>query len=71
MMNLKVSLIWYYVFTSLGFKNFTTQVSLRDKKNAEKYIGDEGTWENAEKAIINAAQEKNLDFTIVEGEAAF
>ena len=60
-----------YVFTSLGFKNFTTQVSLRDKKNAEKYIGDEGTWENAEKAIINAAQEKNLDFTIVEGEAAF
>ena len=60
-----------YVFTSLGFKNFTTQVSLRDKKNTEKYIGDEGTWENAEKAIINAAQEKNLDFTIVEGEAAF
>ena len=60
-----------YVFTSLGFKNFTTQVSLRDKKNAEKYIGDEGTWENAENAIINAAQEKNLDFTIVEGEAAF
>ena len=60
-----------YVFTSLGFKNFTTQVSLRDKNNAEKYIGDEGTWENAEKAIINAAQEKNLDFTIVEGEAAF
>ena len=60
-----------YVFTSLGFKNFTTQVSLRDKKNAEKYIGDEETWENAEKAIINAAQEKNLDFTIVEGEAAF
>ena len=60
-----------YVFTSLGFKNFTTQVSLRDKKNAEKYIGDEGTWENAEKAIINAAQEKNLNFTIVEGEAAF
>ena len=60
-----------YVFTSLGFKNFTTQVSLRDKKNAEKYIGDEETWENAEQAIINAAQEKNLDFTIVEGEAAF
>ena len=60
-----------YVFTSLGFKNFTTQVSLRDKKNTEKYIGDEVTWENAEKAIINAAQEKNLDFTIVEGEAAF
>ena len=60
-----------HVFTSVGFKNFTTQVSLRDKKNTEKYIGDEETWENAEKAIINAAKEKNLDFTIVEGEAAF
>ena len=60
-----------HVFISVGFKNFTTQVSLRDKKNTEKYIGDEETWENAEKAIINAAKEKNLDFTIVEGEAAF
>jgi threonyl-tRNA synthetase len=33
-----------YVFGSLGFENFTAQISLRDKENRDKYIGDEN-WE--------------------------
>jgi len=60
-----------YVFGSLGFENFTSQVSIRDKKNPDKYIGDVETWDIAENAIINAATDKGLDFVIVEGEAAF
>ena len=60
-----------YVFGSLGFENFTAQVSIRDKSNPDKYIGDTETWEIAEKAIISAATDKGLDFVIVEGEAAF
>lgn len=60
-----------YVFGSLGFDNFQAQVSIRDTKKTEKYIGDPKNWEKAEKAIIDAAQEKNLDFVIEEGEAAF
>ncbi|SEB68587.1 threonyl-tRNA synthetase [Tenacibaculum sp. MAR_2009_124] len=60
-----------YVFTSLGFENFTAQVSIRDKENLDKYIGEKETWELAENAIINAAQDKGLDFVIEEGEAAF
>ena len=60
-----------YVFGSLGFDNFQAQVSIRDPKKPEKYIGDPKNWEKAEQAIIDAAQEKNLDFVIEEGEAAF
>ncbi len=60
-----------YVFGSLGFENFTAQVSVRDPKNPDKYIGDVENWEKAEKAIIDAASDKGLDFVIEEGEAAF
>lgn len=60
-----------YVFGSLGFENFTTQVSIRDPKKPEKYIGNLENWEKAEKAILNAVEDKKLDYIIVEGEAAF
>lgn len=60
-----------YVFSSLGFDDFKAQVSLRDKKKPEKYIGDKKNWELAEKAIISAAEEKNLNYVIETGEAAF
>ncbi|HLV13933.1 MAG TPA: threonine--tRNA ligase [Xanthomarina sp.] len=60
-----------YVFGSLGFENFTAQVSLRDPETPEKYIGSLENWEKAEQAIINAAKDKNLDYVIETGEAAF
>jgi len=60
-----------YVFGSLGFENFTAQVSLRDPENPEKYIGSLDNWEKAEQAIINAAKDKGLDYVIETGEAAF
>ncbi len=60
-----------YVFGSLGFENFTAQVSLRDPDNPDKYIGSLENWEKAEQAIINAATDKGLDFVIETGEAAF
>ncbi|MDE0536437.1 threonine--tRNA ligase, partial [Tenacibaculum sp. L6] len=60
-----------YVFGSLGFENFTAQVSIRDMENPDKYIGSVENWEKAEQAIINAAKDKGLDYVIEEGEAAF
>ena len=59
------------MFTSLGFKNFTAQVSVRDHETPEKYIGGKENWDKAEQAIINAAKDKELDFVIEPGEAAF
>ncbi|NNL15588.1 MAG: threonine--tRNA ligase [Flavobacteriaceae bacterium] len=60
-----------YVFGSLGFENFSTQVSLRDPDNPDKYIGSPENWEKAERAIINAAEDKGLNYVVEKGEAAF
>ncbi len=68
---MKVIDLVLYVFGSLGFENFTAQVSLRDPENKEKYIGSDENWEKAENAIINAAKTKGLNYVIETGEAAF
>jgi len=68
---LKVIDIILYVFRVLDFKEYIAQVSLRDKNNKDKYIGTEDNWEKAEQAIIEAAREKNLNFIVEYGEAAF
>ncbi|WP_430467870.1 threonine--tRNA ligase [Winogradskyella ouciana] len=60
-----------YVFGSLGFENFTAQVSLRDPDNPEKYIGSDENWKKAEDAILNAAIDKGLNYIVETGEAAF
>lgn len=60
-----------YVFGSLGFDNFTAQVSLRDPNTPEKYIGSDENWEKAEAAILNAAIDKGLNYVVETGEAAF
>ncbi len=60
-----------YVFGSLGFEDFTTQISLRDPEDKEKYIGSDENWEKAENAIIRSAKEKGLKTVIEYGEAAF
>jgi len=60
-----------FIFKSVKMEEFTAQISLRDPDNKEKYIGSDENWEKAEKAIIEAADEKELETTIVRGEAAF
>lgn len=60
-----------YVFGSLGFEEYTAQVSLRDPDNKQKYIGSDENWELAEKSIIEAASEKGLNTVVEYGEAAF
>ena len=60
-----------YVFTSLGFENYTTQVSLRDSENPSKYIGSDENWVKAENAILRAVKKKGLNYVVETGEAAF
>ena len=59
------------VFSSLGFEDYTAQVSLRDPNNREKYIGSDENWERAERQIQEAADEKGLKTVVEYGEAAF
>lgn len=60
-----------HVFNSLGFENFTAQVSLRDPANKAKYIGEDHLWDKAEREIQEAADERGLKTVAVQGEAAF
>ena len=68
---LKVMDIIFYIFKALKFDNFEAQISLRDPKHKEKYIGSDENWHLAETAIIEACEEKGLKARKELGEAAF
>ncbi len=67
----KVIDLVFHVFESLGFEEYTAQISLRDPEDKEKYIGSDAAWEKAERAIIEATEEKGLNTVTELGEAAF
>ncbi len=60
-----------YVFKTLGFDEYSAQISLRDPENKAKYIGSDEDWEKAERAIIEASAERGLQTVTELGEAAF
>ena len=68
---LKVMDLIFIIFKALDFKNFEAQISLRDPNNREKYIGSDENWEKAERAIVEACEEKGLNARVELGEAAF
>ncbi len=68
---LKVMDIIFIIFNALDFANFEAQISLRDPDDKEKYIGSDENWEKAERAIIEACEEKGLKTKVELGEAAF
>ena len=68
---MKVIDLVLYVFKALGFHEYSAQISLRDKENREKYIGNDEDWDRAEASIIRSADAKGLPTVIEYGEAAF
>ncbi len=60
-----------YVFSALGFADFTAQISLRDPEKPEKYIGKDEDWDRAESEITEVANAKGLKTVVKTGEAAF
>ena len=68
---LKVMDIILYIFKALKFENYEAQISLRDPKHKEKYIGSDENWHKAETAIIEACAEKGINARTELGEAAF
>ena len=59
------------VFRIFGFDNYDAQISLRDPKDTEKYIGSDEIWQESEDAIRQACKEKGLHTHEEVGEAAF
>ena len=68
---LRVMDIINIIFKALDFDQYEAQISLRDPNNKEKYIGSDEVWEQAERAIIEACEEKGLTARTELGEAAF
>ncbi len=68
---IRVMEIIQIIFRALDFNNFEAQISLRDPNNKEKYIGTDEVWDAAERAIIEACEEKGMKTTTELGEAAF
>jgi len=68
---IRVMEIIQIIFGALDFDNYEAQISLRDPNNKEKYIGSDEVWEQAERAIIEACEEKGLSTRTELGEAAF
>jgi threonyl-tRNA synthetase len=67
----KVMDIIFIIFNALDFKNYTAQVSLRDQNDHTKYIGTDENWDKSETAILEAVKEKDLNYKVEYGEAAF
>lgn len=59
------------VYKDFGFKDYSFRLSLRDKKNKEKYFGNDELWEKSENELREVLKEMNVEFYEAEGEAAF
>ena len=59
------------VFKSLSFNKYKVQISLRDKEDKSKYIGDDKLWDKAEKDLIDSINQKGIEAVVKHGEAAF
>lgn len=59
------------IFKALDFNDFVTQISLRDPNKPENYIGSDDNWNKAEDAIMEVAKERDLNYVVEYGEAAF
>jgi threonyl-tRNA synthetase len=60
-----------FVLSSVGLNDYRVQLSCRDSKNKDKYVGADEDWENAQNALRQVLQEKEMQFIECEGEAAF
>ncbi len=61
----------YDVFKTFGFEKFKVELSVRGGADNKGYLGSDADWENAEKALVNALNKREIGYERIEGEAAF
>ena len=59
-----------FVLESVGLDDYRVQLSLRDPQS-DKYVGSDENWSKAEDSLRNVLTDSGMDFTELEGEAAF
>ncbi len=56
---------------AFGFEDFKVDLSVRDPKHKDKYLGTDAQWELAERSLLSVLKRLNLSFRRAEGEAVF
>lgn len=59
------------MYDTYGFPEYKVELSVRDKANTEKYMGDDAVWDHSEHVLAKVLERRGIPFTRVEGEAAF
>jgi len=58
-------------YCDLGITQYSYRLSLRDKRNTEKYVANDEMWDLAERVLREAMDALRLPYTEAPGEAAF
>jgi threonyl-tRNA synthetase len=61
----------YDVFKTFGFEKFKVELSVRGGAENKGYLGSDENWDDAEKALVNALNRREIPYERIEGEAAF
>jgi threonyl-tRNA synthetase len=61
----------FHVYEVFGFKDIKVELSVRGDDPNVNYLGSDEDWENAEAALVDALNSRNIPYTRVEGEAVF
>jgi threonyl-tRNA synthetase len=59
------------LFGVFGFEKIKVELSVRGNDPGKHYLGSDEDWEQAEKALVDALQQRQIPFQRMEGEAVF
>lgn len=59
------------VVEAFNLSDYRIDLSLRNEENKKAYLGDDETWENAQKEMESILKKNKVKYEIAEGEAAF
>jgi threonyl-tRNA synthetase len=61
----------FHLFGVFGFKDIKVELSVRGNDPSAHYFGSDENWQNAENALVEALNARQIPYTRVEGEAVF
>jgi threonyl-tRNA synthetase len=59
------------VLKAFGFEQFQTELSTWDPSDRKNFLGSEDQWNFANRSLENALKQRNVEYKIIPGEAAF
>ena len=59
------------LFSVFGFEKIKVELSVRGNDPGKHYLGSDEDWEQAEKALVDALQQRQIPYQRMEGEAVF